>query len=66
MTRSETPEVAWRPTPENIGQAADRLIGVVVRTPLEHDEHLSEEYGAQVLLKREDLQPVLQDPGCVQ
>lgn len=49
---------AWRPAPESIGQAANRLKNVVVRTPLERDEHLSEDYGAEVLLKREDLQPV--------
>ena len=58
MTRSEVPETTWQPTPENIGQAADRLKEVVIHTPLERDEHLSEEYGAEVLLKREDLQPV--------
>jgi threonine dehydratase len=54
----ETPRATWRPTPEAIADAAQRLKGVVVRTPLERDEHLSEEYGAEVFLKREDLQPV--------
>jgi threonine dehydratase len=58
MSQSESPDVAWQPTPENISEAANRLKGVAVRTPLEYDEHLSEDYGAEVLLKREDLQPV--------
>ena len=58
MTRPETAALAWRPTPEAIGQAANRLKDVIVRTPLEYDQHLSVEYGAEVFLKREDLQPV--------
>lgn len=38
--------------------AAQRLAGVVSRTPLQPNERLSAATGAQVWLKREDLQPV--------
>jgi threonine dehydratase len=58
MTPPQPPDLAWRPSPEAIRQAAVRLQSVVVDTPLERDENLSEEYGAEILLKREDLQPV--------
>ena len=58
MTRQETPERTWRPGAEGISRAANRLKNVVVRTPMERDEHLSEEYEADILLKREDLQVV--------
>jgi threonine dehydratase len=43
---------------EDVRLAAARLRGVVTRTPLEHNEALSELVGADVWLKREDLQPV--------
>lgn len=43
-----------RPTPDRIADAAQRTIAR--RTPLERSERLSERYGAEVLLKREDLQ----------
>lgn len=39
-------------------QAAERLKGVVNRTPLQYNTHLSEKYGAEIYLKREDLQVV--------
>ena len=39
-------------------QASERLKGVVNRTPLLYNLHLSEKYGAEVYLKREDLQVV--------
>jgi threonine dehydratase len=42
----------------DIRAAAERLRDVVVRTPLERNERLSELVGADVYLKREDLQPV--------
>ncbi len=42
----------------DVRAAAERLRGVVVRTPLERNERLSELVGAEVWLKREDLQPV--------
>ncbi len=58
MNPAGAPAAGWFPGPEAIRQAAERLDGVIVRTPLEHDARLSEDYGAEVLLKREDLQPV--------
>ncbi len=42
----------------DVEAAAQRLAGVVVRTPLEDSPRLSARTGARVLLKREDLQPV--------
>ncbi|QLQ16708.1 MAG: threonine ammonia-lyase IlvA [Micropruina sp.] len=41
-----------------IDEAAERLAGVVSRTPLQPNQRLSERTGASVWLKREDLQPV--------
>lgn len=38
--------------------AAERLKGVVKRTPLEYNQRLSERYGAEIYLKREDMQVV--------
>ncbi len=55
---SDTSASTWRPTPEAIADAAQRLQGIVVHTPLERDDDLSAEFGAEVYLKREDLQPV--------
>ncbi len=43
---------------EDVRAAAERLRAVVVRTPLERSERLSQATGADVWLKREDLQPV--------
>ena len=43
---------------DDVRAAADRLRDVVVRTPLERNDRLSESLGAEVWLKREDLQPV--------
>ncbi len=43
---------------DDVRAAAKRLLDVVVRTPLERSERLSELVGADVWLKREDLQPV--------
>lgn len=57
MTRPETP-VTWRPATDAIVRAANRLRPVIVRTPLEPNIGLSEEFGADVRLKREDLQAV--------
>ena len=42
----------------DIDAAAQRLVGVVAETPLQFDARLSDATGAQVWLKREDLQPV--------
>ena len=46
------------PTAADVDAAAGRLAGRVARTPLQRCERLSEATGAQVWLKREDLQPV--------
>ncbi|MDQ6725012.1 MAG: pyridoxal-phosphate dependent enzyme, partial [Actinomycetota bacterium] len=43
---------------DDVRAAAERLRGIVVRTPLERNARLSELVGAEVWLKREDLQPV--------
>jgi len=43
-------------THEDVSRAAIRLAGVARRTPLEASERLSARFGAQVWLKREDLQ----------
>ena len=43
---------------ENIISAAQRLKGIAYHTPLMHNMNLSEQYQANVLLKREDLQVV--------
>jgi threonine dehydratase len=45
-------------TEDDVRAAAERLGDVVTRTPLERNDRLSEQYGADVWLKREDLQPV--------
>ena len=45
-------------TAEDVLAAAERLRDVAVRTPLERNDRLSELLGAEVWLKREDLQPV--------
>jgi threonine dehydratase len=45
-------------TAADIDEAAQRIADVVVRTPLHYSERLSEVTGAQVYLKREDLQAV--------
>lgn len=41
---------------KDIDRAATSLKEVVVKTPLEYSERLSEQYGANVYIKREDLQ----------
>lgn len=43
---------------DKIYQARERIKGVAEHTPLMLNENLSEEFSAQVYLKREDLQPV--------
>lgn len=42
----------------DFASAAQRLKGVVRRTPLEYNERLSERYDAEIYLKREDMQIV--------
>ena len=43
---------------EKINQAAKNLEGVALHTPLQYNLQLSEEFGCNVYLKREDLQVV--------
>ena len=45
-------------TAADVDTASRRLAGVISETPLQYNERLSEATGAQVWLKREDLQPV--------
>nr|WP_313673097.1 threonine ammonia-lyase IlvA [Mycolicibacterium sp.] len=45
-------------TAADIDEAARRIAGVVERTPLQHSDRLSDMTGAEVYLKREDLQSV--------
>ena len=45
-------------TIEQIKAAQKNIEKVVVKTPLQHNHRLSNEFGAKVFLKREDLQPV--------
>ncbi len=45
-------------SPDDVRAAAERVREVVLRSPLEHNERLSELVEADVWLKREDLQPV--------
>ena len=42
----------------DVERAAERIAGVIARTPLERSERLSQATGTQVFLKREDLQVV--------
>ena len=43
---------------ENVIKASHRLSGVIGTTPLQYNANLSEKYGANIYLKREDLQIV--------
>ncbi|MCX7548942.1 threonine ammonia-lyase IlvA [Xanthomarina sp. F1114] len=43
---------------DKIYQASERIKNIAVHTPLKINENLSEEFTAQIYLKREDLQPV--------
>lgn len=45
-------------TKENIEKAYSVLKDIVVKTPLQYSERLSNKYDAKIYLKREDLQPV--------
>ena len=45
-------------TAADIDAAAERLEGIANRTPLQLSHRLTAETGANILLKREDLQPV--------
>ena len=45
-------------TASDVDAAAARLAGVITETPLQYNDRLSKATGAEVWLKREDLQPV--------
>ena len=45
-------------TIDNINLAANNLEGIAMRTPLQYNFQLSEEFGCNIYLKREDLQVV--------
>jgi threonine dehydratase len=47
-----------RPSLKEIKQAAKQIQEVVRESPLEYASRLSERYGANIYLKREDLQDV--------
>ncbi len=51
-------EATTLPDLDNIYLAADRLRGVAAHTPLQENLNLSDRYGANIFLKREDLQVV--------
>lgn len=54
-------DASRRPLPvtaSDVDAAAARLAGVITETPLQYNERLSAATGAEVWLKREDLQPV--------
>ena len=48
----------YKPEVQNIQEASQRLKPVILHTPLMHNINLSEEYKAEIYLKREDLQIV--------
>ncbi|MGE0077455.1 MAG: threonine ammonia-lyase [Bacteroidales bacterium] len=50
--------VCWIPQLVDVQKASTNLQGVAVRTPLVNNINLSEKFGANICLKREDLQPV--------
>lgn len=50
--------VTYQPTIESVQQAAENLSGVAQRTPLMKSERYSNEFAANILFKREDLQLV--------
>lgn len=51
-------QTTYFPAIEQVQQAAERLRGVVARTPLQLNRTASETYGANIYFKREDLQQV--------
>jgi threonine dehydratase len=57
-TYTKTKQESVFPDLDNIYLAAERLAGVATHTPLMHNLNLSERYGANIYLKREDLQVV--------
>ena len=53
-----TTEAIYLPKLDNIYAAAQNLYGVAIKTPLHHNRNISNRFYANILLKREDLQPV--------
>lgn len=51
-------EVRYYPEMGRVAEAMEKLKPLVRRTPLEYSHNLSEKYGAEVWLKREDMQVV--------
>lgn len=58
MNETDDLQRDYYPAPGDILAAAERLKPVVNRTPLQRNDNLSEYYGANIYLKREDLQLV--------
>lgn len=59
MTVTQPPSASqFRDLADAIDAAADTLDGIATRTPLTRNARLSDRVGAEVWLKREDLQPV--------
>ncbi len=56
MVNSE--KIGFIPDLDNIYVAAERLQGIAAHTPLQENINLSDRYGANIFLKREDLQVV--------
>lgn len=56
MTAAE--KLIWTPNLSEVRAALRNLNGVAIRTPLMNNVALSEKYHANILFKREDLQPV--------
>ena len=57
MVAEKQPTILF-PDLDNIYRAAERLRDVAVHTPLQENTNLSDRYGANIYLKREDLQVV--------
>jgi threonine dehydratase len=55
---ADTEKTALTPSLDHIYVAAKRLQGVATHTPLQENLNLSDRYGANIFLKREDLQVV--------
>ena len=55
MTQTKT---TYYPTLDAVRQAAETLKKVAARTPLMQNIHYSRQYGANIMLKREDLQQI--------
>lgn len=58
LTSDDTSRTAAWPDLDNIYLAAERLQGIATHTPLQENLNLSDRYGANIYLKREDLQVV--------